>query len=744
MTREGRWALLRGIGVSLRLWAVLALIDAFTLGLAGGEAGLGVRGLALMRAAWLGATVALVLGAALAATWVWDGPGEAAWPHRLRAFVVDGGERVQRARVAALLGGLLALLVFALCGYVGAERLIANIVRAHFAAAATVGWLLALGLPCALLAVALQRRLLQGLELLAARSSRAARLASSSLGSVARVLAILGVASLSFGACVAVFAWATLRHLPWGVLGPLCVALPLAAVMCLFAQRQPPVMPRRSVLFALALVWLAAGGASLFVREHDSLVLARQHSVLAAVGYPLAERMLDVDRDGHLAVLGGRDCAAHDGRVHPGALDVPGNGLDEDCSGADLEAAEPLFEGRHDHPLPASVASRPPIYLITVDAFADARMRAPGVMPGLMRWAQHARDFRAAFSQGPSTRLSFPSMFSSRFDSEIKRSLAGKPPFAVEPGQPLLAELLREAGYETHAIVPVMYFMPERWKGMTRGFDSVTYAREGRPRLSHTSGQVTEAALERMDKLVDPRPAFLWVHYFDAHAPHEKPEGSSVASDAEPAIYDAELGFVDGHLVRLLERIEQKHAGQALVIVTGDHGWAADEPRHRVKHYGYDLHTLTLHVPLLIRAPFVQPGVHSGLASTLDLLPTIANLTRMPNALVSRGVSLVPELLQGVTERPQWLVHELYLPERRSTAQDPLTAISLRTPRYDLILEREHGRVLLYDWQSDPSELHDLAASPAHRSARATLEAQLQKVVFSLSQTTDATGAKAR
>jgi arylsulfatase A-like enzyme len=133
-----------------------------------------------------------------------------------------------------------------------------------------------------------------------------------------------------------------------------------------------------------------------------------------------------------------------------------------------------------------------------------------------------------------------------------------------------------------------------------------------------------------------------------------------------------------------------------------------------------------------VRAPFVRPGAHEGLASTLDLLPTIANLTGVAKTAVFRGVSLLPELVDGVTARPQWLVHEFYLPERRGTGGDPLSAISLRTPRYDLILERDTGRTLLYQWQVDPDEVHDLAASSEHRGARAALEAQLQKVVFGL------------
>jgi hypothetical protein len=52
----------------------------------------------------------------------------------------------------------------------------------------------------------------------------------------------------------------------------------------------------------------------------------------------------DCDADGYLGVI---DCADGDPAIHPGSVDVPGNGVDEDCSGTDapvpvLDAAIPF------------------------------------------------------------------------------------------------------------------------------------------------------------------------------------------------------------------------------------------------------------------------------------------------------------------------------------------------------------------------------------------------------------------
>lgn len=45
--------------------------------------------------------------------------------------------------------------------------------------------------------------------------------------------------------------------------------------------------------------------------------------------------LLDRDGDRYPSLLAGRDCNDHDPRIHPGAMDPAGDGVDQDCSGAD-------------------------------------------------------------------------------------------------------------------------------------------------------------------------------------------------------------------------------------------------------------------------------------------------------------------------------------------------------------------------------------------------------------------------
>ena len=73
----------------------------------------------------------------------------------------------------------------------------------------------------------------------------------------------------------------------------------------------------------------------------------------------------DRDHDGFSPYFGGGDCDDHDPKRNPQAFDVPGNGIDEDCSGSDTPLPPPP------PPPPAPPKAKLPddlnLILITVD-----------------------------------------------------------------------------------------------------------------------------------------------------------------------------------------------------------------------------------------------------------------------------------------------------------------------------------------------------------------------------------------
>jgi arylsulfatase A-like enzyme len=636
----------------------------------------------------------------------------------------------ERARVAAACAWLTVLALMLPLAFVLTRSAIIEIARPHFTALVVIALHLVLALLGALLFTGANAVCLAIIN----------RLAPSVLGAPVRSLgrfvgSWLLVLALGAIALVALF-FETFRLLPWHVLGSVLGALGLAVLCELLARHLPRVLRGLgSVLLATAAV-IGLAAMALLGNMPDAARAASRESLGGEASYAALAFSLDFDRDGYVSVLGGGDCAAFDKRRHPGAIDVPDNRFDEDCDGADLKRSEMLKRPRHDWPIPPSFPRRPSVVLITVDALAARHLPMLGgkrpIAPQLEKLAATGTLFTSCFAQGPSTRLSFPSIFTSRWDSQIAQRLVGKHPFPIESRETLLAEVLEDADYETAAILSEAYFTAKRWGTLLQGFGSVV---ESPVRASaggmHNSTAVTDAALQKLDRKSG-KPLFLWAHYFDAHPPHVQPKGITKYGKSLTDRYDAEVQLVDREIGRLLRAIDKKLGKDTIVIVTGDHGIGFDSPRHRRFNYGYDLSSVVLHVPLIVRAPHVRVQKLDGLVSTMDIAPTITNLLRLRKPLPFEGASLVPELLEGRMQRAQWLHHQFYLHERLWSDKDPLETISLRSQRFNLIHNRLTGSFELYDYRADYLETQDLAEEPAFAGVLKTMKQQLALISYDL------------
>ena len=66
-----------------------------------------------------------------------------------------------------------------------------------------------------------------------------------------------------------------------------------------------------------------------------------------------------------------------------------------------------------------------------------------------------------------------------------------------------------------------------------------------------------------------------------------------------------------------------------VLVFTSDHGEAFDA-NHPKEHHDFSLYTAVLHVPLMIQSPWRRGETVQGLASHLDIMPTLANLVGEP------------------------------------------------------------------------------------------------------------------
>ena len=145
-------------------------------------------------------------------------------------------------------------------------------------------------------------------------------------------------------------------------------------------------------------------------------------------------------------LLGGGDCNDGDKAINPAAQDWPEDGVDQDCDGVDLRAADlrppPL------HPVPAPVPPNLNILLIVIDTLRADRLGAYGyprpTSPELDRLARDGVLFENAWAHAPSTRYSMPAIVTGRWPSAIKWDMSIWWP-GIARDQPTIAEVLRAA-----------------------------------------------------------------------------------------------------------------------------------------------------------------------------------------------------------------------------------------------------------------------------------------------------------
>lgn len=723
-------AIRRGVRLCVAFAAWLALLELLRLLVSGLVLRVPTWGVGVVSGIGLSLPVAFVAGVALGALLWLSAPERMASGDtrsasaRFARWCWEQDALAQARRMSAVVGAIAPLALFALMSFSIARQLVVGVAQPHFAALAILGAQLAIGLVC--LALYPANRTLSAWAL----ARVPLRWCFSRVGAV---LVALG-ALLACG--VAVEAWlnrSTLEFLPWPQIASVGGATLLALGSDWAARRQRAVA---RVGWVAALVLAIASSAALARLDvsNQASRAAVDETLGGKLGYAAALFCLDFDRDGALSILGGGDCAPFNPRRGPDAVEIPNNRRDEDCDGSDLDARTLGVEVRRNWPVPAAFPRKPTVVLITVDAFAAGRMRALGygrtVTPRLDAFAAQSTLFRYAFSQGPSTRLSFPSIFTSRWDSQIKQHLVGKHPYPIDESEVMLAEVLAAEGYDTVAVISESYFRRTRWASLTDGFAEVVDS-PVKPAGKHNSIEVTDAALAVLRR-PRTRPLFLWVHYFDAHPPNNQPKGIEEFGKTRSDLYDAELKLVDREAGRLLAALEGKPDEGPLVLVTGDHGIAFDSPRHSKFNYGYDLTSIVLHVPLIVHGPRIRRQVLDHIVSTMDVAPTISNLLRVSQPLPFEGASLVPELFEGRPTRPQRLIHEYFLEERKWSDADPLDAISLRNEHYNLIHNRDRGSYELYAWRRDPLEAQNLADDPSYKPLLKGLKQQLSLYTYRL------------
>lgn len=230
--------------------------------------------------------------------------------------------------------------------------------------------------------------------------------------------------------------------------------------------------------------------------------------------------------------------------------------------------------------------------------------------------------------------------------------------FMVNTENEMLQETLKDAGFHTAGFAG-SFALDSRFD-FAQGFDH--YDEEfdmlvGQGEITHnqrSAESVTDAVVRYLDENGVPNRLFLFVHYFDPHAPYAPPAPFDVMYDSlgrsdlpsvsslkkDPDLsdeqrmqyalrhahqYAAEISYTDHHVGQLLDDLRERGVlDEAIVVITTDHGECLWEHGEEFNH-GRTVYQATMHALCVMRLPGGEGGGArvSGVVASIDVLPTV-------------------------------------------------------------------------------------------------------------------------
>ena len=426
--------------------------------------------------------------------------------------------------------------------------------------------------------------------------------------------------------------------------------------------------------------------------------------------------------------------------------------------------------------LPQISGNRTNILVIIVDTLRADHLSTYGygrdTSPNLSRIAEQGVIFDNAMAPASWTVPSHASMLTGVYPHDHRTE---KDDDILTDGLPTVGEVLSSEGYRTAAFSANVNNFNRKY-GLARGFAhfedywganyTAIFSRvtlgwrlqlwmrhfRNKPFIGrqHADG-INRRALAWIDR--DKKPFFVVLNYIDVHDPYRPPEpylhafttvknpggGISLLFDQvnmpdaktlaeEVAAYDGGIRYVDDQIQNLMNALKKRGMlDNTVVMITSDHGEAFGE--HNLILHKNALYREVIHVPLVVWNPKAVPaGRHVSHPVSLVDIPRTLIMLADPGYHGSFPGRSLQELWTDSGSANRWPDPLSELAQIRFMPSFPNYYGPLRSvigPEYQYISQT--GGDLLYNWKTDPQELHDLSHSEP--SICASMRAEIDRAV---------------
>jgi arylsulfatase A-like enzyme len=432
----------------------------------------------------------------------------------------------------------------------------------------------------------------------------------------------------------------------------------------------------------------------------------------------------------------------------------------------------PVVRNRGAMPGPESSEApvEPPqgVILIMVDTLRSDHLDAYGYQrptaPNLSALAAGGARFADGVAQATWTKVSTPSILTALYPTShgVLEFTDRLPASAVT-----MAEVFRQAGYATLSFSSVLF--TGKFTNLHQGFEELHESASVSDDIgAKTARTYTDRLLPWLDEHREV-PFFVFFHLFDPHDPYEpaRPyntlwfdpsaksehethiervresiqdplmkrfgmpnEAELLEAGIDPEVYiqrqiawyDGSIRAFDVELGRLMERLAELGLREkTLVVFVSDHGEEFLE--HGRSFHGQSVYGELTRVPLMFSWPGTIPAeqVVEDTVQTIDIMPTVLELSRLPLPDGMQGQSLVPVLLTEqngrVRKRPAISERAATRPGGGSPPPFGEESLAIVSDGWKLIHNTkgrgERPEFELYDQKKDPLDQTNLAEESA-------------------------------